>query len=113
MQADIAKLTSLVVAHVGEQFVPVADAPPTISGTAQQGQTLTATSGTWSNSPSLGFQWQRCDAAGASCIDVPGATTATYVVASTDAGATLRVVEKGTNRFGTASMQSVQTAVVT
>jgi hypothetical protein len=112
VSGDVVKLASLAAAHAGEQFMPVADAPPTVAGAAQRGQTLTAASGVWSNTPTLVFQWQRCDAMGASCADVHGATTATYVVAESDAGATLRVVEKGTNRFGTASAQSVQTAVV-
>jgi hypothetical protein len=110
--AELVKLALAMVAHVGEQLRPVADAPPTVAGSARQGEVLTASSGTWSNGPTLAFQWQRCDGQGASCIDLPGTTTATYVVASGDVGATLRVVEKGTNRFGTMSSQSAPTAVV-
>jgi hypothetical protein len=110
---ELVALGSLVVAHSGLQLVPFADAPPTISGSAQQGQSLTAASGRWSNTPALAFQWQRCDAAGAACVDLVGATGANYAVTAADAGATLRVVEKGTNRFGAATGVSVQTAVVT
>jgi hypothetical protein len=109
---EVVQLASLVVAHTGEQFVPIADRPPTVGGTAEQDQTLIASSGAWSNTPTLAFQWQRCDSSGASCTDVPGATGVTYVITAADAGGSLRVVEKGTNRFGAASSQSEQTAVV-
>src|SRR5439155_24809288 len=45
--------------------VPYITSLPTISGTAQQGQTLTATTGSWASSPaSFAFQWRRCDASG-------------------------------------------------
>jgi hypothetical protein len=113
VQADVLKLGSLIVAHAGSQFIPASTAPPTIAGTPQQGQTLTASPGTWDNGPTPAYQWQRCDAAGAACADVAGATAQTYVVPSTDVGATLRVNVTATNRFGTATAQSAQTAVVT
>jgi Polysaccharide lyase len=49
--------TSAVIA--ASSGVPVDTALPTISGTAQVGQTLTATNGTWANSPtSFTYQWQ-------------------------------------------------------
>jgi hypothetical protein len=111
--ADTARLATLVVGHIGEGFVPLPVTPPTITGTAQQGQTLSAGAGKWGNSPQLAYQWQKCDAAGAACADVAGATAQTYTVTPTDAGATLRVMEKATNRFGTATAQSAQTTVVT
>ena len=42
---------------------PVNSAAPTITGTAQQGQTLTEAHGTWTNSPTgFTYQWQQCDA---------------------------------------------------
>ena len=113
VQSDVVKLGSFVVKHIGEQFVPFADVAPGITGTPQQGQTLSASAGTWSNTPTLAYQWQRCDATGAACADVPGATTQTYAVLPTDVGATFRVTVTGTNRFGKAVSQSTQTAAVT
>ena len=46
--------------------VPDTSGPPTISGTAQQGDTLTVTSnGTWSNSPTdFTYVWEDCASAG-------------------------------------------------
>ena len=43
---------------------------------AQQGQTLSASAGSWSNSPtSFGYQWRRCSSSGSSCADIPSATS--------------------------------------
>jgi hypothetical protein len=95
---------------------PAAPSPlavPTISGTAQSGQTLTASTGSWSGSPtSYGYQWQRCDSAGANCADVPGATASTYALAAADVGCTVRVAVVATNAGGSASATSAPTAVV-
>jgi len=66
---------------------PVNTAPPTISGTAVVGQTLTAEPGTWSvDGLVFAYQWQRDGA------DIPGATHATYRVANADQGASITVV---------------------
>ncbi|MET0603657.1 MAG: RHS repeat-associated core domain-containing protein [Baekduia sp.] len=94
---------------------PVSTAVPTISGTAKDGQTLTSTTGTWTGTTPLtyGRQWRRCDAAGANCVDISGATATTYVVAAADVGKTLRVVLTATNAAGSASATSAQTAVAT
>jgi hypothetical protein len=87
--------------------------PPAISGTPQDGQTLSATTGAWSGSPtSYGYQWQRCDSAGAACASVPGATAATYALTSTDVGAAMRVVVTATSSAGSASAPSAATTVV-
>ena len=45
------------------------------------GQVLTAANGTWSNSPTgFVYQWQRCDAGGANCAAIGGATDPTYML---------------------------------
>ena len=87
--------------------VPGNTALPTISGTAKDAQTLTATNGTWSGSPtSYAKQWQRCDSAGANCTNISGATAATYVLASADVGSKIRVKVTATNASGSASATS-------
>ena len=41
---------------------PVNVKPPTITGTAQQGKTLTEVHGEWTNEPeSYEYKWERCD----------------------------------------------------
>jgi subtilisin family serine protease len=92
---------------------PVNTGAPAISGTAQSGQTLTASTGTWSNSPtSYAYQWSRCDSTGANCAAVSGATASTYALGSADVGSTLEVTVTATNAGGSAGAPSAASAVV-
>jgi NHL repeat len=80
---------------------PVNTTPPSISGTAQTGQALTATEGSWTHDPIIyTYQWQDCDAAGTNCMDIPAATSNTYTLASSDAGHTVRVLVTAENGGG-------------
>jgi hypothetical protein len=94
--------------------IPSNVSPPTISGTAVTGETLTASTGSWTGTPpiSYAFAWERCDASGAGCGAIAGETAQTYVVAAGDLGFTLRVLVTATNAEGSASAESAQTAVV-
>jgi hypothetical protein len=104
---------SAATAAVGTVAAPTNTTPPAITGTAQAGQTLTASTGSWSGTAtSFSFQWQRCDAAGNACVAIPAATAGTYVVAASDSGFTLRVAVTATNAAGSATATSGQTAVV-
>ena len=108
------KYTSLIASHIGTALAPAAVSAPAITGTAQQGQTVTASPGTWTaDDATFAYQWQHCDAAGANCTDIAGATAQTYTVTSTDVNTTLRVVVTASNRFGAPTAPSAQTAVVT
>ena len=92
---------------------PANTSPPTISGTAQVGQTLTATNGTWSNAPaSFAYQWLRCNGGGNSCATVANGTQQTYTLVAADTGSTMRVRVTATNADGSSSAQSAQTAMV-
>src|SRR5207245_11367669 len=97
-----------------EREAPSNTAPPTITGTAQQGQTLTEQPGSWTNEPSsFAYQWQQCDSSGANCAPISGATGQTYVPVAADVGHTIRVSEEASNAFGTGNpATSAQTAVV-
>jgi hypothetical protein len=96
--------------------LPLSTARPTIAGTPQSGQTLTATAGTWANAASTGFQWQRCDAADPAtnaCDDITGATSATYLAQDADLGSYLLVTESAANANGVGAVDSVAVGPVT
>lgn len=94
--------------------VPGSAALPTITGTAQQGQTLTEVHGSWMYGPTgYAYQWLRCNSSGAGCASVSGATAQTYVPVAEDAGHRLRVQETASNPYGSGSpAESAATAVV-
>src|SRR5207237_1538704 len=84
---------------------PSNGSPPTVSGTAQAGQTLTAGAGSWTGTApiSYAYQWRRCDSAGAGCVDIGAATATTYALTSSDVGATIRVAVTASNSAGSST----------
>jgi hypothetical protein len=91
---------------------PVNQTLPAISGTPTQGQTLTASTGTWGGTPpfTYAYQWQRCDSTAANCV--PTVTTASYVLGAIDVGARIRVVVTATNSLGSTPATSSPTTPV-
>jgi hypothetical protein len=113
MIAIVACLAFTATGLAATAAAPVNTSPPTISGTAQVGQTLTAGNGTWSNAPtSFAYQWLRCNGGGNSCANLANGTQQTYTLVGADAGSTMRVRVTATNADGSSSAQSEQTAVV-
>ena len=88
---------------------------PDITGTPRVGQTLTAQEGNWKGTAPItyAFQWLRCDAQGANCANITGATAKTYVVTAADLGRRLRVRVTARNTVGSANATSNPTVVVT
>jgi hypothetical protein len=86
---------------------------PTISGSAEVGEELTSSNGTWSGTTPLTytFQWRRCNASGTGCT--PVGTGRSYVVQAADVGSTIVVAVTATNAVGNATSQSTPTRVVT
>jgi serine protease AprX len=93
---------------------PTAVSPPVVTGTPTHGELLEASGGTWMSSGPLTFalRWQRCDPAGAGCVDLPDADASTYVVTPDDIGTTLRAVVTATGADVAADAPSAPTAVV-
>jgi hypothetical protein len=92
---------------------PANTAAPSVSGSPQIGQTLTAVEGSWANAPSsYAYQWLRCDSAGDSCGAIGGATAKTYAPTNGDRGQTLRVRVSATNPRGTGMATSGATGLI-
>ncbi len=92
---------------------PVAKTPPTISGTDTQGDTLTATNGTWENNPTgYEYQWQDCNTSGSGCANITAATAATHKLTPADVGHTLRAIVTATNEGGSTPATSAATATI-
>ncbi len=89
----------------------VSTASPSISGTDVQGDTLTATPGTWTGSPaSYTYQWQDCS--NGSCANINGATLRGYQLQSSDVGDTVDVVVTATGSYGSTSATSAETSTI-
>ena len=100
---------------------PQIGSPPTISGNDVNNQTLTASAGTSGGSTSTTLQFERCNAQGAACVPIPGASASrahaaassvTYKLTSTDLGRTIRVHEVDSNPLGSSAADSAPTKAV-
>jgi hypothetical protein len=92
---------------------PANTGAPTISGSESVGSTLTTTNGTWSGTVTgYAYAWERCDATGAHCTAIDGATGQTYKLGTTDTGHRLRVTVTASNTGGSTSATSSLTGVV-
>jgi hypothetical protein len=88
-------------------------APPTISGTARVGGTLTADDGSWTSPPTASvYTWLRCNVNGRLCAPIPGANRSTYRPKTLDSGHTLVVSVDATAGGKSQSALSAPTATV-
>jgi len=101
--------------------VPTVTTNPVVSGTARVGRSLSASTGTWTGSPTFSYQWFRCTSVGrdnptstpSRCTAISGATLNTYQLSSSDAAKFIRVRVTGTNISGSKAIFSQSTAAVT
>lgn len=87
---------------------PVNTVLPAITGTAQVGETLTASTGTWTGNPAPTYSYQWL----VDGVEAEAATFATYEVRLADEGLTITVEVTATNSEGSASVESAATAAV-
>ncbi len=103
--------TSSVVGPIGSGG-PMNAAAPQITGTAQQGQTLKASTGTWNPAAkSYAYQWQS-SSDGQAWSSISGATKSSYTSAAADVGKYLRVQVTATNKIGQTIATSAATSAV-
>jgi hypothetical protein len=118
MQKRLIALLILMLVGAGSaaaaSIAPRNTVRPTVSGTARQGELLTADAGTWSGTQPITFayQWRRCDANGGSCSNIIGSTGKTYTLTSVDVGNRLRVLVRASNDAGSRTATSLPSAVV-
>jgi hypothetical protein len=81
--------------------VPVNSVAPSISGTLQVGDVLSAATGTWSGAPSsYSYQWKRASTAGGSYTNVASASSSTYTLTDDDIGDYFKVEVNASNVNG-------------
>jgi len=92
---------------------PIGTSLPSLSGAAAVGGQLAAALGQWDGAPT-GYdeRWLRCDADGANCAPVAGATGVTYPLDDADAYHRMRVEVTAANGSGTAVARSAPSALV-
>ncbi len=80
--------------------LPSNSVAPALSGTAQEGQTLTCSTGTWSGSPTYTYQWKRNGS------NITSATNSTYTLVTADVGQSIKCTVTATNFIGSANADS-------
>jgi hypothetical protein len=91
-------VTSNSLGPVAEVPVPVNSVAPVISGTATQGETLSSTTGTWTNTPtSYAYQWKRDGS------NISAATSPSYILTGSDVGANITCAVTASNNGGASS----------
>ena len=92
---------------------PVNTQPPRLTGTVKLGSSLRAQYGAWQGWPlHFRYQWQRCDATGAACSPIAGATRRDYTLMSADSGKTVRCVLTAINSSGQNTAVTPKSAVI-
>jgi hypothetical protein len=77
---------------------------PAVTGTAAVNRTLTTSPGSWAGGATAeSDQWQRCSSTGKNCVDISGATAATYKLTTDDGGHVVRSTIRATNVNGTSA----------
>jgi Ca2+-binding RTX toxin-like protein len=86
-----------------QHFSPSTIDAPAIVGTLAIGRQLTGSIGSFDGDTPIAttFVWQRCDATGAACHTIAGATKVVYHPTSADLSSTLRLAVTAKNAYGT------------
>jgi GH25 family lysozyme M1 (1,4-beta-N-acetylmuramidase) len=93
---------------------PATSTLPTVVGTAKAGAKLAGVPGTWTGGKPVAFsyQWQTCDASGAGCSPIAGATLETYTPTTADVGHALTLAVTAVAPRGSAVASTPPTLAV-
>src|SRR5271166_3344152 len=116
---DAAQNSSVVYdGTISTQNAPLPSTAPSVQETAPQvGETVSGQAGTWAAPSPAGalaysYRWQSCDASGANCHQIPGATSASYTAATADVGHSLKLAVTASNTDGKSTVASAPSGVV-
>jgi hypothetical protein len=104
--------TPVTTASVGPVLLPAPTNTqrPAIS---KSGGTLSVSTGIWSNAPTgFTYAWESCNASGANCNPIPGATSSSYALSAVDIGSTIACVVTANGEGGSGSASTPGTAIV-
>lgn len=114
---SFSKTTSVI-----KGIAPASTAPPLVSGTARVGQSLSATSGSWSGTPTPSspyvYAWFSCKQSGvataspSNCSVIRNATSSSFTLTSTQLGKFVRVRVTATTSAGSAQFYSAATSAI-
>ena len=93
---------------------PVSVGAPSITGSLQEGQTLSASTGEWAGTGpfAYSYQWQRCSGSGGECQNIAGATEPQYTVGVSDLASRFVVLITAAGSLGSATASSAETSPV-
>ena len=94
--------TNGILARANAAVLPVNTVAPAITGTAQEGQILTCSTGTWTGTPTITYtyQWKRNGS------NIGSATNSTYTLVTADVGQNIKCTVTATNGAGSVNADS-------
>lgn len=97
----LALIMGEVVVTPSAENRPGSQIAPVVTGTPREGETLTTSDGTWSNSPTAyAYQWYR------NGTEIPGETANTYDLVFADVGTLITAIVTASNSGGSAAQTS-------
>ena len=102
------------VAELANSSIPTNSAVPAVSGIARTGETLDASTGSWTGSPSsYTYQWKRANAADGTYSNISSETSNQYILTDDDIGSYIKVSVAAVNGVGVSSAAlSAATSIV-
>jgi PASTA domain len=93
---------------------PASVGRPEIAGNPLEGESLSASDGSWSGTApfTFSYEWARCNITALFCQTVPGAVARTYALGPADVSFRMRVFVTASNSVGSATMNSSATAPI-